>query len=80
MLTNVMLRLTSTYEHVRRSREGFGDRYVGPEEALARDLVEADHDMLEALVHIRKSVAKMSGAEVADRMGRLRSVDTNSRQ
>ena len=48
-----------------------------PAEALARDLVEADHDMLEQLVHIRKSVAKLTGAEVADRMGRHRSVVTN---
>lgn len=48
-----------------------------PEEALARDLVEADHEMLEKLVHIRKAVAKLTGSEVADRMGRHRSVVTN---
>ncbi|MGQ4617666.1 helix-turn-helix domain-containing protein [Nocardia sp. R7R-8] len=48
-----------------------------PEDALARDLVDADHDMLEELVRIRKHVANMSGSEVADRMGRHRSVVTN---
>ncbi len=48
-----------------------------PDEALARDLVEADHDMLEELVRIRKFVAELTGTEVADRMGRNRSVVTN---
>ncbi|WP_227985589.1 helix-turn-helix domain-containing protein [Nocardia spumae] len=64
----------STFDDLERA---LGIDTSDPEEALARDLVEADHDMLEALVHIRKSVAKMSGAEVADRMGRHRSVVTN---
>ncbi|WP_157108006.1 helix-turn-helix domain-containing protein [Nocardia amikacinitolerans] len=48
-----------------------------PDQALAHDLVEEDHALLEELVRIRREVAQMSATEVADRMGRHRSVVTN---
>ncbi|WP_433600609.1 helix-turn-helix domain-containing protein [Nocardia sp. CA-135953] len=47
-----------------------------PREALAHDLVEADHEMLEKLVDLRKNVVKITASQVAHDIGRNRSVIT----
>ncbi|RJO77132.1 XRE family transcriptional regulator [Nocardia panacis] len=47
-----------------------------PREALAHDLVEADHQMLEKLVDLRKNVVKITASQVAHDIGRNRSVIT----
>lgn len=64
----------STFDDLERA---LGIDMSDPREALAQDLVEADHELLEELVRLRKNVLEIPAARIAERMGRDRSVVTN---
>jgi hypothetical protein len=64
----------STFDDLERA---LGIDMSDPREVLARDLVEADHELLEELVRLRKNVLAIPAARVAERMGRDRAVVTN---